>query len=227
MEVHAGELVALVGSNGAGKTTTMRIIAGLLDASAGIVTVRGPDNSARAIPPRRRRHMWAGSVQYVFQNPDDQLYLPTVNRELQEASRRLERRDAAERASHIADALGLREHLASAPHDLPRGLRRAVSLGSALASAPAVLLLDEPTVGLDGGLKRLFQGALTEFLSRGGGAIMVSHDADFVAETAHRRVAMNRGKVVASYGPDAWLEGWDLSAMPARVAVARNLRGMT
>lgn len=97
-----------------------------------------------------------------------------------------------------------------------------VSLASVLVGDPAVLLLDEPTASLDGDLLVLFTIELREFLGRGGAVLMVSHDTEFIAATAHRRDFMAGGLVTKSHGPEEWLEGWPRGAEPASVLAGRG-----
>lgn len=222
LTVRGGELAALVGPNGAGKTTLLKLIAGLLDADEGTIIIQGPGGTRHSVPPARHRHHWASLVQYAFQNPDDHLYHATVRRELEDAARRSRHHDADAHVEQLAHVLGFADFLSKAPHDLPRPLRRMVSLACSLATNPTVLLIDEPTAGLDGDLKQSLEKALAEYLAGGGAALMVSHDMEFVAATTHRRIALDEGRVSASFGPADWLLGWPAEAEPARVLVAKR-----
>jgi energy-coupling factor transport system ATP-binding protein len=135
-------------------------------------------------------------VLYAFQNPDDQLYLPTVRRELEETAALAGAGDAAARVPVVARRLGLAEVLGRAPMDLPRAQRRLVTLGACLVAAPPVLLLDEPTVALDGRQRQRLHAALADYVGSGGAVLLVSHDLDFVARLATAALVMNAGSIL-------------------------------
>ena len=191
----AGTATALVGPNGAGKTTLLRCLGNLNRGWQGTITATGGSlGSATAL------HEWARLVTYCFQNPDDQLYLPTVRRELEESAKRLGRADDRfdDRLNEVAHAFGLMEVLDTSPFDLPRPLRRLVTLASGFIANPPVLLLDEPTVALDASQVLRFTAVLERFVENGGMAIFISHDYDFVAEVADSVVFMDSGQITRS-----------------------------
>jgi energy-coupling factor transport system ATP-binding protein len=193
VSVARGEAVALLGRNGAGKTTLLKCLALLLRARDG--EIRAGDGLASP-PPPRRQHEWARRVLYAFQNPDDQLYLPSVRRELQETAALAGIPDAAARVPEVARRLGLADLLDRAPMDLPRAQRRLVTLGACLVAAPAVLLLDEPTAALDGRQRQRLHAALADYVRRGGAILLVSHDLDFVARLASAALVMRGGGIL-------------------------------
>lgn len=222
LSCYPGERVALLGPNGAGKTTLLMSIALLLhpDPVGSITVLDDRSRELKTPPPPKYRHIWARSVIYCFQDPDEQLYLATVKEELMETARRCEAPDPLRSALNIAHELGLDGLLDHSPMDLPRPLRRLVTVGGALAAFPPVLLLDEPSAGLDPHQKQKLNNALLQYTRMGGCAIFISHDYDFVAETANRLVYMQQGKFEKflnleegqsywplEYGPTAWEAG--------------------
>jgi energy-coupling factor transport system ATP-binding protein len=182
LQLSGGDRVAIVGPNGIGKTTLLKCLALLLEPAFGSMRATHADGSV-SVPQVKNLHQWAGSVLYVFQNPDDQLYLSTVRRELNETAIRLHRSNA-DLSLKIALALGLELFLDRSPFDLPRPYRRLVCLASALAAETPVLLLDEPTAGLDENQIDALVGALDMFRPTGSALAFVSHDSDFVSRVA-------------------------------------------
>ncbi len=149
LSVDAGERVALVGPNGCGKSTLLKCLALLERPSFSRMEILGADGHAETPPPERLAHLWARHALYCFQRPEDQLYLSTVRQELAESARRLGVSATFDAALAIAQEFGLEAHLDRSPYDLSRSLRRLIPLAAALAVSPPLLLLDEPTVGLD------------------------------------------------------------------------------
>ncbi len=190
-----GQAVAILGPNGSGKTTLLRTLALLLVAQ-GSVEVHASNGSISAPPTAQFRHTWARHVLYAFQNPDDQIYLPTVWRELTETARVCGLTNFDGLARNMASMLMLSEVLDQAPVDLPRPLRRLVTLGSCFVARAPLLLLDEPTAGLDHRQKHRVGLALNDYLTKGGTAVVVSHDSDFIMQNCSHAFLMERGRVV-------------------------------
>jgi energy-coupling factor transporter ATP-binding protein EcfA2 len=191
-----GTAIAIVGPNGSGKTTVLRTLALLLVAQSGGIAATAPDLRTVRPPPAHRRHEWARHVLYAFQNPDDQIYLPTVRRELAETAIACGRSlHSHKKVDQIANELGLTDVLDRSPFDLPRPLRRLVTLGSGLVAGSPVLLLDEPSSSLDTRLKACLVASLAAYLGAGGSVITVSHDADFVRSICTSRITMVHGQI--------------------------------
>lgn len=187
LSVWPGEIVAITGPNGAGKSTLLRHLNGLLRPHAGEVRVRG--RSITGIPTGRI----AASVGLLFQHPRDQLFERTVLREASFGLRRLHGRDAGARAHEALEAVGLSGAAQSHPAELPASQQRLLALGTVLARRPAVLVLDEPTVGLDRhGLDRL-DHAVAAAAARGAAVVLVTHDAAYARAAAHRLLALDGG----------------------------------
>ena len=209
LEIREGEVVAVLGANGSGKTTLLRVLARLLEPRRGKLEARSGGERDRA---------WARSVLYCFQNPDDQLYLQTAADEVREFVRRADGPRTARGGAVALETLALRPWADRNLVYLPRPVRRLVALAGGLAAAPPVLLVDEPTAGLDEEQRGSVARALRGRASAGGATVMVSHDFDFVGEVATRLLVMRDGALVADVPP----EDWPLEDGPTAWHVARR-----
>jgi energy-coupling factor transport system ATP-binding protein len=198
--IKPGEFAVLLGENGAGKSTLARLCNGLLKPSSGVVLAGGRDTKTLKMSRLAR------SVGYLFQNPDRQLCRNTVREEIlfgleyvipasspaalaEESRRRLE--EMLELFSLDGDRV---------PFDLSRGERQQVALASVLARKPPLLILDEPTTGLDYRECMTIMGIISR-LHRGGTTIlMISHDMEVAADFAERALVLSRGRL-AGDGP--------------------------
>ena len=192
--VEDGEFVAFVGTNGAGKSTTMRLINGLLKPEQGEVLVDGVPTTQLKTSELARR------VGFLFQNPDSQICCGTVREELLFGFRALGCLDeqAEARVDAVIDEFGFNPD--DDPFLLNRGTRQLLALASIVVLDTPVVVLDEPTTGLDyrecvkvmSIISRLHQGGTT--------VIMVCHDMEVVGDFAERVIVMSSGQVVAQ-GP--------------------------
>ncbi|HVM42138.1 MAG TPA: ABC transporter ATP-binding protein [Gemmatimonadales bacterium] len=189
LAIGAGERVALVGPNGAGKTTLTRLLVALRRPTAGRVTVGDWDVATRRPDEMARR------VGYVFQHADQQLFARTVADDVAFGPRCLGRGRAGVAA--VLDELGLGDAGDLHPYDVPAPARKLVALAGVLAMEPAVLILDEPTAGLDRVQRSRVVAALGRRAEAGVTVLAVSHDLGFVAEAADRIVAMREGRIAA------------------------------
>ena len=183
-EVRAGQSVVLLGENGSGKTTLLRLALGLLRPSAG--TVHACGQKVAASTPREL----ARRVALVLQNPDHQLHLPTVREEV------IGPDGDPSAAERELDALGLRGLEHRHPQSLSMGQKRRLTLASALARKPDLLLLDEPTVGQDDATLELILRRLAQFIGEGGALLTATHDRRAACALAHRVVVLNNRTAV-------------------------------
>ncbi|HEX6248193.1 MAG TPA: ATP-binding cassette domain-containing protein [Nocardioidaceae bacterium] len=184
-----GEVVALMGRNGAGKSTLLKTLVGMRSPDSGTVTVRGHDPS-RLRPADLLRH-----VGLVPQVPGDLLYESTVARECAQADR-----DAGVPAGTTAalfERLSPGVHPDQHPRDLSEGQRLTLALAIVLAAGPPLLLLDEPTRGLDYTAKHRLVEILRDLAAAGHAVMLATHDVELVAEVATRVVVLADGEVVA------------------------------
>ncbi|WP_278866047.1 ATP-binding cassette domain-containing protein [Varibaculum cambriense] len=184
--------VAIVGQNGAGKTTLVKHFNGLLQPTSGQVLINGKDVSLRETSE------WAEVVGYVFQNPDDQIFLETVRKEFAFGPRQIGIPDSVieERIITIAKLVGLENRLDSHPFDLSPTEKRFCAIGSVLMMDPQILIFDEPTCGQDKyGMGRLSE--IIRMLSESEKlCLTVSHDMKFVAQNFGRLIVMRSGQVL-------------------------------
>jgi energy-coupling factor transport system ATP-binding protein len=194
IEIRAGEATAVLGPNGAGKTTLALLLGGLLAPTSGALTasgaLAGPD---AAIPPHRwRAPALARRIGSVFQDPEHQFVTARVYDELALGPRRMGLAEPSVKST-VEDLLGrLRlDRLAEAnPYTLSGGEQRRLSVATALATAPRVLILDEPTFGQDRRTWAELVDLLAKLRDDGCGILSVTHDADFVAALADRTVRL-------------------------------------
>ena len=189
---------ALVGENGAGKTTLTKLLNGLLRPATGTVDVAGERVADRTVA------QMAAVVGYAFQNPDDQLFQRTVYDEVAFGPRAMKRPPDRIRTA-VDDALercGLTGDAKTHPHDLGLPQRKWVTIASALAAEPPVLVLDEPTLGQDWTAKQRLKMLLAWLVASDRIVLIVSHDMDFVAEACATTVVLTHG-VVRYVGPTA------------------------
>ena len=171
---HWGEVVVLNGPNGGGKTTLLRLIAGSLTPLAGKVQRR------------------PGRIAYLPQNPTALLHRPTLRAEVRLT---LDRSGEHERPEDILNALGLLQVADRYPRDLSTGERQRAALAAVLPGTPALVLLDEPTRGMDGAARDALVRLVTGLRERGAAIVLATHDIDLTLALADRVVHVSSGKV--------------------------------
>jgi len=193
LTIGRGEFIALVGQNGAGKTTLAKTFNGLFKPTNGDLLVDG-ENTRTAGLARLAR-----IVGYVYQNPDHQIFAKSVREEVAFGPRNLglsaaQVTDAVNRALELVE---MQHEADSYPFVLGRGQRQKLAVASVIAMDPPVMVVDEPTTGLDLRGARNIMNLLRQWNESGRTIVIITHDMDIVAEYAHRTVVMTRGKVVA------------------------------
>jgi cobalt/nickel transport system ATP-binding protein len=190
--VPRGGRVALLGPNGAGKTTLVLHLNGILSGGGGTVTVGGltVTRDRATLAEIRRR------VGIVFQDPDDQLFLPTVAEDVAFGPANLGLRGAEleSRVTEALDAVGMTEHRDRAPQHLSFGQRRRVAVATVLAMRPEILVLDEPSSNLDPAARRELAAILRRLPVT---MLMVTHDLPYALELCDRAVILDAGRIVA------------------------------
>ena len=146
----------------------------------------------------RRPDEMAARVGYAFQHADQQLFARSVREDVAFGPRQLGRSDAE--VSAVLEELALSEHAAVHPYDVSAAVRKVVALAGVLAMHPAVLILDEPTAGLDREWRGRVTGALRRRHAEGVTVIAISHDRAFIGETAQRVVTMREGRIAEGQG---------------------------
>ncbi|WNO74854.1 ABC transporter ATP-binding protein [Streptomyces sp. AM8-1-1] len=192
--VGAGETVALMGRNGAGKSTLLSALVGMVEPASGSVLVGG------LTPHRTSPRELIRQVGLVPQEPRDLLYADTVAAECAAADADAGAEPGSCRALVGALLPGVQD--ATHPRDLSEGQRLALALAVVLTGRPPLLLLDEPTRGLDYAAKARLVGVLQALAREGHGIVLATHDVELAAELAHRVVILADGEIVAD-GPTA------------------------
>lgn len=201
-----GDFVAFVGTNGAGKSTTMRLVNGLLKPSSGQVLIDGVPTT------QLRTSQLAAKVGFLFQNPDRQICCSTVREELLFGFRAQGRADAEAQAKVDAMIERFGFDGDAEPFLLNRGMRQLLALASIIVMEPPVVVLDEPTTGLDFRECAKVMDVIAELNAHGTTVIMVCHDMGVVADYARRVIAMTAGQVVADGETFAVLRDRDVLA---------------
>ena len=189
-EVGHGEAIAVVGANGAGKSTLLLHLNGLLTPEHGSIDIGGIPVTRGTLGEIRR------TVGMVFQDPDDQLFMPTVAEDVGFGPVNLGL-PAEDVAARVREALSRvdAEHLSERPpYRLSGGEKRAVAIATVLAMEPNILVLDEPSSGLDPQARRRLIGLLASFAHT---RIIATHDLDLAAELCERTIVMSKGRLVA------------------------------
>jgi energy-coupling factor transport system ATP-binding protein len=179
VDLRRGDVVALLGRNGSGKSTLLRVLAGLLDPASGRVTLA---DGARAA--------------YVPQNPNALLFESTVRREIEETLRLLGTRDHGD-VDRWLDALGVHDLASRHPRSLSGGERQRVAIAAVAVGGAPVLLLDEPTRGMDASSRLALDRAVRLHAQNGGAVVLATHDVELAARCATRAVVLGDGDIVA------------------------------
>jgi len=199
LQIARGEFVALIGKNGAGKTTLAKHLNGLLKPTDGKVTINSKDTRKHSIGELSR------SVGYVFQNPDHQIFCPSVREEVAFGLRTIGGLSETEIESRTIDALrtvGLEKVADRHPFTLGKGERQKLAVASVLARAPEVLVIDEPTTGLDREGGQIMMEVIRKLHADGHTIIVITHDMQLAADYAERVIVMTEGRVMADGSPE-------------------------
>lgn len=195
IEIPHGQLVGLIGHTGSGKSTFIQHLNGLLEPTSGTVTVDGEDINADKISRKNVR----SKVGLVFQYPEYQLFEETVYADIAFGPKnmKLSESEIDERVREAASFVGVpEEHFERSPLELSGGQKRRVAIAGVIAMRPGVLILDEPTAGLDpAGCAQILQNICDYREKTGSTVIIVSHSMDDVARLADRLVVFNRGEI--------------------------------
>jgi energy-coupling factor transport system ATP-binding protein len=206
LAIAPGEFLAIIGQNGSGKTTLAKHLVGLLAPDAGHISIDGRDRTAL------RPAETAATVGYVFQNPDHQIFAATVADEVAFGPRNfgLDAAEIARRSDEVLRAVNLDAHRDRDPFLLSKGERQRLAVASVLALRPRMLILDEPTTGLDYREQRRMMALVSDLNRAGIAIVMITHTPWLVAEYARRVVLMRKGRVIFDGGVREFLARDDL-----------------
>lgn len=194
LTVRRGRRLAVLGANGAGKSTLFLHLNGTLKPERGEIQING----RKAEYSRNSLLAWRQQVGLVFQNPDDQLFAPTIEQDVSFGPMNLGLRETevAERVDEALCALGIEQLRRRPTHSLSFGQKKRAAIAGAMAMRPAVLILDEPSAGLDPrGLEDLMI-ALGELYQRGTTLVMATHDLELACGWADDIAVLHAGRLL-------------------------------
>ena len=232
--VEAGEIVGIIGHTGSGKSTLMQLLNGLLKPMNGTVTVDGQNiwQNPKEIGKFRFQ------VGLVFQYPEYQLFDETVEKDIAFGPKNmgLSENEIADRVRRAAEMVELPHHLLpKSPFDLSGGEKRRAAIAGVIAMEPKVLILDEPTAGLDPKGRQTILDMIKTYNQKTGAAVLfVSHNMEDVAALSHRVLVLSKGKEVLFDTPDkVFAKSELLSSLsldvpaPTRILQGLSQRGLT
>lgn len=193
LTIRKGEILAILGKNGSGKTTLAKHLNGLLKPSKGEVLFKGTPVTSKPLSET------AKEIGLVFQNPDHQLFCATVQDEVSFAPKNfgLSEEETKRRVQSAIKATRLEGYEDKDPFHLTKGERQRVAVAAVLAGLPEVLIMDEPTTGLDLDEQKKIMDLLVELNRRGHTIIIITHAVNIAVEYAERTILMARGRIIA------------------------------
>ncbi len=197
LSIREGEFIAILGSNGSGKTTLVKHFNGLLKPSSGRIEFWGRDIK------EEKASSIAKKVGYIFQNPDHQIYAQSVWDEVAFGPRNFgfSQGDVEERVRRSLETVQLEGREKEDPFAMTKGDRQKVAVASIIASGPEVIIMDEPTTGLDYTDQKRVMGLLKELNRKGHTVLIITHSVWLAAEYADRVIVMKDGKIVKDDTP--------------------------
>lgn len=192
LQVREGEFLAIVGHNGSGKTTLVKHFNGLLQPTGGSVTVCGKDTRSHTIFELGR------DVGFVFQNPDHQIFSENIYDEVvfSPKLRGVPEEELKGRVAEALHAVDLDGYEQEDPFTMSKGIRQRIAVASVLSARPRVIILDEPTTGLDYREQLKMMGLVKRLNESGHTVIIITHTMWVVAEYAHRVAVVNNGEII-------------------------------
>jgi energy-coupling factor transport system ATP-binding protein len=196
LEIPEGQSVGIVGQNGSGKTTLTKLLNGLLKPTSGSIVVDGKDTAKNSV------QQMSSTVGYVFQNPNHQLFAPSVTAELAfgPTNLKLPPEEITERIAHALEFFDIKQYADMHPYRLSFPLRKLVGIASVFTMGPKVFVLDEPTTGQDHQTTKVINQLIHRLQDRGSTVICVSHDMPLLADVSERMIVMWNAKIIADGG---------------------------
>lgn len=197
LDINVGDIVSIIGQNGSGKTTLVRHFNGLLRPTKGKVLLFGEDSKNKSIALMSQR------CGYVFQNPNHQIFCTTVREELEVAPKyfKFSAEKTKKNIEAVIELMQLESILDIHPMTLDYTTKKILTIASVMAFKPEVLILDEPTGGLDEVGRQMLTKVLHMMHNEGHTVIIISHDMDYVAENSTRVVMMAQGQIQDDASP--------------------------
>lgn len=189
-KLHQGEIMSVMGENGAGKSTLFKIICGLIDSYTGKVLIENENLKKISMDKRIKK------IGYLSQNPNDYFGRETVFDEVGYTLENINEYDE-KRISNVLELLNLTHLKDRNPRDLSGGEKQRTAIACTLVADPDILILDEPTRGMDSIAKEKLGGIIKELSSRGKAIVLITHDADFAGDYVNSVMLMFNGEIVA------------------------------
>ena len=198
LDIHVGEIVSIIGQNGSGKTTLVRHFNGLLRPTEGEVFLMGENSAGKSVAEMSRR------CGYVFQNPNHQIFSTTVKEELTVAPKNFKfpEKQIQENVDKVCELMNLGSLLDKHPMTLDYTTKKIVTIASVLVFNPEILIMDEPTGGLDEIGRQMLSKVIRQVHEQGHTVIIISHDMDYVAENSRRIIVMAQGEILQDTTPE-------------------------
>lgn len=208
IKINQGSKISVIGANGSGKSTFLQLLDGLIFADQGEVKFREQVLNEKIFGDNKFAIEFRRKVGFVFQNPDVQLFCPTVEEDIVFGPLQLgfTKEEIKKRLDKLVDTLGLKDLLKRVPHQLSIGEKRKVAIASTLITEPEIIILDEPTAGLDPLTARHIIDILMEENIKGKTIITSTHDLHIVEEISDLvYVFSNQKKIISSGEPSVVL----------------------
>jgi energy-coupling factor transport system ATP-binding protein len=192
LDIRKGDYIALIGKNGSGKSTLAKHFNGLLRPTSGTVLVGGLDTS------KARSEELSRIVGYVFQNPDYMLFSTTIEDEVAFGPKNLRLRsdEVGKRVEEALEVTGLTQHRKESPLFFGKGIRRRITIASILSMNPDVMVIDEPTTGMDYRGRESVMALIDRLNDLGKTIVIITHDMKVVAAHSHRVLVMSDGQLI-------------------------------
>lgn len=191
LKIYEGDIVSIVGQNGSGKTTLVRHFNGLLRPSSGSIKLMGEETTNKKVNEMSK------VCGYVFQNPNHQIFSSKVRDEIEVGPRNMgfSEEEIKQRVEYVSELMNLEHLLDKHPMTLDYTTKKIITIASVLAFNPEILVLDEPTGGLDEIGREMLSKIIRLVHEEGHTVVMISHDMDYVAENSRRVVVMAEGQI--------------------------------
>ena len=202
IDIQAGQKITVIGANGSGKSTFLQMLDGLLFADTGEINFCGKQLNEKAFTDEKFTQEFRRKVGFVFQNPDVQLFCPTVKDDIIFGPLQLgfAKNEVEKRLEKLVSILDISALLNRSPYQLSIGEKRKVAIASTLIIQPEVLILDEPTAGLDPLTTRHIIDLLIDENLRGKTIITATHDLHIVEEISDLVYVFNNRKTITRFG---------------------------
>ena len=209
IDIKKGSRIAVMGANGSGKSTLLAMLDGLIFPAKGSVMAFGRELTEASLNDADFAKMFRAKTGFVFQNPEVQLFCPTVREDIAfgPLCMGVPAAETEERVKKTAAELGVEDLLERPPHRLSIGEKKKVAIATALVMDPEVIIMDEPTAGLDPTTTRHIIDMLVKAGTDGRTVITATHDLHIVEEIADTVYIIGRDKKIAASGPAAEILG--------------------